>query len=226
MMRRLIVVTLAALACTFTAQGDTIVWKGITWTIEDGTSAEATTNPDGSLTLTADLNGQVWLQVSPVPGTVGATEPWAEVSYEDTGDDSHLIDMYLLSSAPSNPVVGVGSLWMATKVAVSRVYTNAPLIPANRGENYAIFSSYPGSDRAAVAHTAYAGKRADGTMAFQFDSDTVVSNTFIRGYVGGDWGFDTAQLRFRGAAQGDTVTFTNVRFGGAPAPEGTLVLFR
>jgi len=99
----------------------TVEWKGVTWDVLEGS---AVVDGNGYLVLTAGSSGNAVVHVNRLPGLETVTTPSVELTYTDTGDSDHKIDMQIADETATNiPYVSFGSLWSAGKVAVLR-YTN------------------------------------------------------------------------------------------------------
>ena len=207
MVKRIILMLVVSLMMVGVVSAATVDWKGITWDVLDGS---AVVDGDGYLVLTADSSGIAQVHVNRLPGLETATTPSVELTYTDTGNSDHNIDMIIDDEdAANNPRFAVGSLWGAGQVAALRYNPD--------GEIYTFIEG----PREEVDHTIIIGKRSDGIMDFVFDGTQRSSVVYKEMGVPSAWYFEDAYLRLRGASVGETVVFKDLKLGtthSAPVP--------
>lgn len=175
----------------------TIVWKGITWDVLNGTAA---VDGSGNLVLTADGTGQAIVHVNQIATLAGAATPWIQLSYMDVTTAGQ-IEMLMEDETAPYTRFSCGSMWSKGEVLAMR-YT----VPTH--ETYLFWDEA----RQNIERTVYVGKRASGTLDVNFDGKKR-SSAYLNQTSGGSWEYADVYLRLRGAAPAATVTFTNLTYG-------------
>lgn len=213
-------VTLAcALVLGLTGQAHAVLvdWAGQDWTALNGS---ATVDINGNLVLTGASGGNASLHVNRLlPSGSGGSgsfindngTPWIQFSYIENGTNGidFLIDDEVTAG---NPRIQAGSLFSLGGIGYTR-FGN----PATEDPIFMDTTAWS----AGTEHTVYVGKRADGTIDFQFDG-TWFTSTLLKDQFGGSFNFNDIHLRLRNASNSQSATFTGFTYGNnaiAPVPE-------
>jgi|GEM_PF-6552493 len=208
--------TLIPFASVSAQPNPTLAWMGQDWHIEgngtamvDGSGNAVIERLSGTADMTLHVNRIMPTDIDDVSWVNQYGTPWVEVTWEDNGEQRG-VDVFIDDeSHPMNPRVQFGSLFNCEGIAYTK-YLAVEEKTVLAGDDCDVPNA-AGSRSAGDIHTMYVGKRADGTIDYQFDGVWYTS-TLLRDQGITDFEFGDVHLRLRGN-DGTTATFRSFTYG-------------